>query len=87
MNNNEFAHKVVIITGAARNIGRELAAMFTREGAHVVVNSRSARKELADTVDAANAAGRTCGARAVRDRKSTRLNSSHSSVSRMPSSA
>ena len=47
---NELAGKVALITGGARNIGRELSCMFTAAGANVLVNSRSARPELADTV-------------------------------------
>ncbi len=56
-NSSEFSGKVVLITGGARNIGRELACMFARAGASVMVNSRTARKELDETVTAANATG------------------------------
>lgn len=52
----EFAGKTVIITGGARNIGRELARLFAAQGACVVVNSRSARPELQETVELATKA-------------------------------
>ena len=52
-----FEGKAVLITGGARNIGRELAQMFAREGAAVTVNSRSARRELDETVALIRAAG------------------------------
>ena len=35
---NRFAGKAVVITGAGRGIGREMALLFAREGAGVVVN-------------------------------------------------
>jgi 3-oxoacyl-[acyl-carrier protein] reductase len=53
----EFEGKAVLITGGARNIGRELAQMFAREGAAVTINSRSARRELDQTVAMIQAAG------------------------------
>lgn len=49
----EFDGKTVIITGGARNIGRELTRLFVAQGACVVVNSRSARPELQETVELA----------------------------------
>lgn len=49
----EFDGKTVIITGGARNIGRELTRLFVAQGASVVVNSRSARPELQETVELA----------------------------------
>jgi len=58
---SEFAGKVVLISGGARNIGRELARVFAQEGAAVVVNSRSARAELQETVDLANQAANSGG--------------------------
>jgi len=33
--------KVVMITGASRGLGRALALTFAREGANLVINSRS----------------------------------------------
>ena len=61
----EFSGKVVLITGGARNIGRELAAMFSSAGASVVVNSRSAHSELDETIAHANTVGAASGGRAM----------------------
>ena len=47
----------------------------------IMLNVPMSREELT------KACRETCAANGLRDRKSTRLNSSHSSVSRMPSSA
>jgi 3-oxoacyl-[acyl-carrier protein] reductase len=38
--------KTALITGASRNIGREVALTFAREGAGLVLNTRSSREEL-----------------------------------------
>ena len=38
--------KTALITGASRNIGREVALTFAREGANLVLNTRSSRDEL-----------------------------------------
>ena len=38
--------KTALITGASRNIGREIALTFAREGADLVLNTRSSRQEL-----------------------------------------
>ena len=43
--------KTALITGASRNIGKEVALTFAREGADLVLNTRSSRKEL-DAVSA-----------------------------------
>ena len=61
----EFLGKVVLITGGARNIGRELAAMFSSAGASVVVNSRLARSEPDETIAHANTVGAASGGRAM----------------------
>lgn len=61
----QFSGKSVLITGGARNIGRELATMFAGAGAMVMVNSRSARKELQETADIAAKAAGTTGGRAL----------------------
>ena len=38
--------KSVLITGASRNIGRQIALTFAREGAGLVLNTRSSKEEL-----------------------------------------
>ena len=94
--------KVAIVTGAAAGFGAAIASLYVQEGAKVILADISveAGKALAEklgsaahfvTCDVSNkshidATVNTCIDR-FGDRKSTRLNSSHSSVSRMPSSA
>ena len=38
--------KTALITGASRNIGREVALTFAREGADLILNTRSSQSEL-----------------------------------------
>ncbi len=38
--------KTALITGASRNIGRQVAVTFAREGADLVLNTRQSRQEL-----------------------------------------
>ena len=38
--------KTALITGASRNIGREVALTFAREGADLILNTKSSRAEL-----------------------------------------
>lgn len=38
--------KTALITGASRNIGREIALTFAREGADLLLNALSSREEL-----------------------------------------
>ena len=40
--------KTALITGASRNIGREIALTFAREGADLVLNTRNSLAELED---------------------------------------
>ena len=53
--------KVALVTGASRNIGREIALTFAREGADLVLNTRQSAKEL----DEVAAQCREVGARTV----------------------
>ena len=38
--------KAALVTGASRNIGREIALTFAREGADLVLNTRQSAQEL-----------------------------------------
>ncbi len=53
--------KAAVITGASRNIGREIALTFAREGADLVLNTRQSAKDL----DEVAAQCRELGARTV----------------------
>ncbi|HDY73199.1 MAG TPA: SDR family oxidoreductase [Candidatus Jorgensenbacteria bacterium] len=46
----ELKDKVVVITGASKGLGRELAQTFTKEGAKVVISARS-EKELQEVAE------------------------------------
>lgn len=41
-----LAGHVAFVTGAGRNIGREIVLELARRGAHVVVTTRKNRKEI-----------------------------------------
>lgn len=41
-------NKTALITGASRNIGKEIALTFAREGADLILNTRSSEEELED---------------------------------------
>ena len=56
-----LAGKAALITGASRNIGREVALTFAREGADLLLNTRQSAAEL----DAVAAQCRELGARTV----------------------
>ena len=52
-----LAGKVVLITGAGRNIGRATALMFAQEGARLVLSTRRSKALLDETAAACAAAG------------------------------
>ncbi len=54
-----FAHRVVLVTGGGRGIGREIALAFARLGADVVIASRN-EAHLAATRAEIEALGRQC---------------------------
>ena len=43
--------KTVLVTGAAKRVGREIALCFARAGAHVLVHYRSSKKEAERLVE------------------------------------
>jgi 3-oxoacyl-[acyl-carrier protein] reductase len=49
--------KTVLITGASRNMGREAAIAYAREGANLAICTSSKMKELAEVADEARALG------------------------------
>src|SRR5919108_4051103 len=53
----ELDGKVAIVTGAGRNIGRQIALALAQGGAAVVVNARSNRAEAAAVVREIEGAG------------------------------
>ena len=95
--------KVAVVTGSGRGIGQQVALRLARDGAAVVVNDLddAPAKETIALIERLGGRAVACngdvtakdfGERIVdtavrQDRKSTRLNSSHSLLSRMPSSA
>jgi 3-oxoacyl-[acyl-carrier protein] reductase len=56
---DRFRGKVAIVTGSGQSIGRAIALLLAKEGARVVVNSRSERSRD-ETPTAADTAGEIC---------------------------
>ena len=87
----------IAMTGATGYIGKHLSSYLTEKGGHRVIPlGRSMFREgmsglliqtLAHCDVVINLAGAPINKRWTPDRKSTRLNSSHNVISRMPSSA
>ena len=84
-----------LIVGTGPGLSASLARLFAQKGLKVAVAARQTDKlaglarETGAAIHACNAAdpGQVAALFAAVDRKSTRLNSSHSQQSRMPSSA
>lgn len=49
--------KVALVTGSGRNIGRSIALALAKEGANVVVNARTNRKEAESVAEEVRALG------------------------------
>ena len=49
--------KTALITGASRNIGREVALTFAREGADLILNTRVSQAELDEVASKCRALG------------------------------
>ena len=86
--------KTAIVTGAARGIGKAIALKFAAEGANIAFtdlvideNGQNTEKEIAALGVKVKGYASNAANFEDTDRKSTRLNSSHLKLSRMPSSA
>ncbi|SES36684.1 Polyketide synthase dehydratase [Lentzea xinjiangensis] len=53
----EFADRIVLVTGGGRNVGRATALEFARRGAHVIVNYFHSPEAAAATVEVIRSAG------------------------------
>lgn len=49
--NVDISNKVIVITGASKGIGKELAYHFSKEGANVVINYNSSRVDAKSIID------------------------------------
>lgn len=55
-----FYKRVVLVTGSSRGIGRSIAVRFAREGANVIVNYRSNKKEAETITEIISSYGNDC---------------------------
>ncbi len=53
----EFEHKIVVVTGGSRGIGRSIASVFAREGAQTVLAASSSQNLLEAAEIVAKAGG------------------------------
>ena len=89
----KLENKVAFITGGDSGIGRAVAVLFAREGAKIAISYLSEQSDAEQTRRLVEAENSECLliagdlGKEIKDRKSTRLNSSHLARSRMPSSA
>src|SRR5690348_18016284 len=91
-NGQKLAGKIAVVTGGSSGIGLATAKRFVEEGAHVVITGRR-EKELKEAAafikrnvttvvgDVSRLEDLDRLYAVVKDRKSTRLNSSHPSIS------
>lgn len=56
----DVSEKVVVITGAARGIGRALAITFSKEKAKVIINYNKSKKEAAQLLDEISTYNKNC---------------------------
>ena len=79
----DLTGKTALVTGSSEGLGLAMARGLAAAGARLILNGRDEQK-LANAARSFAESGHKVE---TRDRKSTRLNSSHLKLSRMPSSA
>ena len=90
----KFKNKTFLITGAKQGMGYEIAKKLHSQGAKLILNDKESDEKFDAVCKEFTAEKFVCDLSQIQnikqeltDRKSTRLNSSHVSESRMPSSA